>query len=220
MGTAELTYSDRLSVFINSLDKGNTEFLNRLEKQAKTDGIPIIRRETQSMIKFLLGVKQPRSVLEIGTAVGFSAILMCTYGPDGMNLTTIEDYDERIPAALENIKNAGMTDRIHILNGDANDILPGLKEKYDMIFVDAAKAQYINYLPDVIRLLDEGGIMVADNCLQDGDILESKFAVERRNRTIHKRMREFLYSIKNDDRLVTSIIPSGDGMALSVKRTR
>lgn len=209
---------ERMISFINSLDRGNTPFLDELEKRARAADVPIIRHEVQELLKFLIEMKKPSKVLEIGTAVGFSAILMGTYGPAGMKIVTIEDYEKRIPVALENISLAGMSDRISLIQGDANKVLPEIGSDFDLVFIDAAKAQYINYLPHVLRLLIPGGIMIADNCLQDGDIVESKFAVTRRNRTIHKRMRDFLYEIKNNDMLVTTVLPVGDGIALSVRK--
>ena len=104
------------------------------------------------------------------------------------------------------------------MEGDALEILKGLEGKYDFIFMDAAKAQYINYMPEVLRLLEKGGVLISDNVLQDGDIIESRFAVERRNRTIHSRMREYLYRLKHEEQLLTSIIPLGDGVAISTKK--
>ena len=213
-----LQNSDRTADFIRSLGRDNTQFLIELEKKAHADDVPIIRNEVQDLLKFLLELKAPSKVLEIGTAVGFSAILMCTYGPEAMKIVTIEDYEKRIPEAVNNIRMAGFENRISLIQGDANDVLKDMDESFDMVFIDAAKAQYINYLPDVLRMTVPGGLIVSDNCLQDGDIIESKYAVTRRNRTIHKRMREYLYAIKNNDALVTTILPVGDGVALSVKR--
>ena len=131
---------------------------------------------------------------------------------------TIENYEKRIPIAKENFRRAGREDQITLLEGDAMEILKTLQETYDFIFMDAAKAQYIHYLPEVLRLLKKGGILVTDNVLQDGDVIESRFVVERRNRTIHSRMREYLYELKHHELLQTSIIPLGDGVALSVKK--
>ena len=213
-----LQNSDRTADFIRSLGRDNTQFLTELEKKAHADDVPIIRNEVQDLLKFLLELKAPSKVLEIGTAVGFSAILMCTYGPEAMKIVTIEDYEKRIPEAVNNIRMAGFENRISLIQGDANDVLKDMDDSFDMVFIDAAKAQYINYLPDVLRMTVPGGLIVSDNCLQDGDIIESKYAVTRRNRTIHKRMREYLYAIKNNDALVTTILPVGDGVALSVKR--
>lgn len=209
---------ERLVTYINSLDRGNTPFLNQLEMDALKDQVPIIRRETQSLLKVLLRIKAPSRILEVGTAVGFSALLMSTYGPRDCRITTIENYDKRIPVARENFKKAGKEEQITLLEGDAREILKTLEEPFDFIFMDAAKGQYIHFLPDVLRLLSRGGILISDNVLQDGDIIESHFAVERRNRTIYKRMREYLSALKNSDVLETSILPLGDGVALSVKK--
>lgn len=208
---------ERMTTFINSLDVGNTPFLDELEEKALQDYVPIIRREMQSFLKVLLRMQKPLKILEVGTAVGFSTLLFCEYAPKKATVTTIEKYEKRIPIAKENFKKAGREEQIRFLEGDAAEILKGLDEKFDFIFMDAAKGQYIHFLPDVMRLLETGGILISDNVLQDGDIIESHYAVERRNRTIYKRMREYLYQLKHDDRLVTSILPIGDGVTLSVR---
>ena len=182
--------------------------------------MPIIRHEMQSFLKTLLAVKKPKAVLEVGTAVGFSALLMCEYGPADMALTTIEKYEKRIPVAKENFRRAGRESQITFLEGDAAEILKELEGSFDFIFMDAAKGQYIHFLPDVLRLLEPGGLLISDNVLQDGDIMESRFAVERRNRTIHSRMREYLYTLTHHPELVTSVLPLGDGVTLSVKESR
>lgn len=208
---------ERFITYINSLDKGNTEFLNQLERQALQNRVPIIRREMQSLLKVLLAIKQPDSVLEVGTAVGFSTILMGEYGKKDSHITTIEKYEKRIPVARENFKKAAMEDRITLLEGDALEIMKTLKDPFDFIFMDAAKGQYINFLPDCLRLLKVGGVLVSDNVLQDGDIVESRFAVTRRNRTIHSRMREYLYTLKNHEQLSTAILPLGDGVTISTR---
>lgn len=209
---------ERMTAFINSLDQRHTDFLEDLEQQALCDGVPIIRREMQSLLQFLLTALKPARILEVGTAVGFSALLMCEYNPVPCKLVTIENYEKRIPIALENIRKAGRESQIQLLFGDAAEILPTLTEPFDFIFMDAAKGQYIHFLPEVMRLLKKGGVLVSDNILQEGDIIESHFAVERRNRTIHKRMREYLYELKHNDELVTSLIPLGDGVALTTRR--
>lgn len=208
---------ERMVTYINSLERGNGAFLDRLEQQAKMERVPIIRREMQSFLKVLLQMKRPARILEVGTAVGFSALLMCACTPDSTKITTIEKYEKRIPIAKENFRAAKMEHRITLLEGDAMDILKSLKGSFDFIFMDAAKGQYIHFLPEVLRLLEKDGLLVSDNVLQEGDIIESHFAVERRNRTIYKRMRQYLYELKHDDRLLTSIVPIGDGAALSIR---
>lgn len=211
---------DRMRTYINSLNPGNTELLEEIEREAMASYVPIIRREMQSFLKFLLMSFQPYRILEVGTAIGFSALLMSEYAPEGCQITTIENYEKRIPIARENFIRAKKEKQITLLFGDAMEILKGLKEteSFDFIFLDAAKGQYLSYLPEVVRLLSPGGILLSDNVLQDGDIIESRFAVERRNRTIHARMREYLYQLTHREDLTTSILPLGDGVTVSVKR--
>ena len=208
---------ERMSAFIDSLDKGNTPFLDEIEKYAIETQVPIIRKSMQSLLKFLLAYTKPKSILEVGTAIGFSALLMSEYAPADCRITTIEKYEKRIPVARENFKKAGKEKQITLLEGDATEILRELTGTYDVIFMDAAKGQYIHFLPDILRLLAPGGLLISDNVLQDGDIIESRFPVTRRNRTIHARMREYLYEIKHHPQLETCILPVGDGVTLSVK---
>lgn len=210
---------ERMNTFIDSLDTGNTPFLNVIESEAKRTNVPIIRAQVQSLLKLLLAMRKPTTILEVGCAVGFSALLMSEYAPEDCHITTIEKYEKRIPVARENFRRAGREDKITLLEGDAADILKSLDGTYDLIFMDAAKGQYIHFLPDVLRLLSEGGILLSDNVLQDGDIIESRFAVTRRNRTIHSRMREYLYELKHHQDLETVILPVGDGVTVSVKKT-
>lgn len=208
---------ERISTFINSFDTGNTPFLNELEQFAIKTNVPVIRPQMQSFLKLLLAMKQPKQILEVGTAIGFSALLMSEYGPHDCKITTIEKYEKRIPLARENFKKAGKEDSITLLEGDAAEILKGLSGPYDFIFMDAAKGQYIHFLPDILKLLPVGGILVSDNVLQEGDVMESRFAVTRRDRTIHSRMREYLYELKHNEQLYTDILPVGDGVTVSVK---
>ena len=208
---------ERMSVFINSFDPGNTPFLNELEQYALETNVPIIRPQMQSLLKLLLAMKKPKRILDVGTAIGFSALLMSEYGPADAEITTIEKYEKRIPLARENFKKAGKEKRITLLEGDATEILKELTGPYDFIFMDASKGQYIHFLPDILKLMPEGGLLISDNVLQDGDALESRYAVTRRNRTIHTRMREYLYELKHCSELQTDILPVGDGVTVSVK---
>lgn len=207
---------ERVTSFINSFDNKDIGVVAEIEKEALEEGVPIVRMETRSFLRSLLLIKKPMRILEVGTAVGFSAIYMSMYMPKGAHITTIENWEPRVIKARDNFQRAGVTDRITLIEGDAADVLKRLDGTYDFIFMDAAKGQYINFLPEVIRLLDDKGIIVSDNVLQDGEVLDSRFVVERRNRTIHTRMREYLYELTHCDRLDTSIIPIGDGVALSV----
>ena len=216
-GCVDMIVDERMVAFIHSLETENSELLETIEKEALDTFVPIIRKEMQSFLKVILAIKKPKRILEVGTAIGFSALLMSEYAPKDCRITTIEKYEKRIPIAKENFKRAEKEEQITLLEGDALEILKGLEEPYDLIFMDAAKGQYIYYMPEVVRLLQKDGVLISDNVLQDGDIIESRFAVERRNRTIHSRMREYLYELKHHKLLETSIIPLGDGVALSTK---
>jgi len=207
----------RMEAFLDSFHRAHPSWLEKLEEKARIEGIPVIRTATQDFLVTVLAFLRPGKVLEVGTAVGFSALLMCEYGPPCMQLTGIEQDPQRIRAARKNIADAGRSSQITLLEGDADQILPGLEDRFDLIFMDAAKAQYIRWLPDVKRLMHPGSILVSDNVLQGGEILESHFLVERRDRTIYRRMRDYLYELTHSPDLRTSILPASDGLALSVK---
>ena len=209
---------ERLNTYINSLDSENPAFLMELEEAAHRNYVPVIRTETQNLLKLLLAMNRPKRILEVGTAVGFSALLMEYFNPADCKITTIENYQKRIPIARENFRKAGKGKVIDLLEGDAAQVLKTLTEPYDFIFMDAAKGQYIHFLKDVMRLLEPGGVLVSDNVLQEGDIIESRFAVTRRNRTIHKRMRDYLYALTHSVELVTAVLPVGDGITVSTKK--
>lgn len=208
---------ERMLDYILSLDKDESPLVRTIEQEAVRDYVPIIRKESRNLLRVLLKIKKPGAVLEVGTAIGFSAVLMGECLPESSHITTIEKYEKRIPIARENFRRAGMEKKINLLEGDAADVLKGLQGSYDFIFMDAAKGQYIHFLPEVLRLLAPGGILVSDNVLQDGDVVESRYAVVRRNRTIHSRMREYLWTLKHMDGLETIVLPIGDGMTVSVK---
>ena len=208
---------ERTVSFINSLDPGNPAYLDEIEKYAIETFVPIIRKDMQAYLRYVIKSIRPKKILEVGTAIGFSALLMSEYAPKDCHITTIENYEPRIPIALKNFEDNNKKDSITLIEGDALKILPTLNDEYDLIVMDAAKGQYINYLPDLIRLLKSGGTLISDNVLQDGDIIESKYAIVRRNRTIHNRMREYLYELKHNDMLTTAILPVGDGITVSVK---
>lgn len=208
---------ERITDFINSMNKEDVDWLYAIETGARERDVPIIRKETKEFLKTLLRMKQPKRILEVGTAVGYSALYMKQYIGEDATITTIENYPPRIEEASINFENWDKEKQITLIPGDAALVLKELEEPYDFIFMDAAKGQYIHFLPEIIRLLAKGGILLSDNVLQDGDIIESRYAIKRRNHTIHSRMREYLYVLKNKEEFTTSIIPIGDGVALSVK---
>ena len=213
--------NDRIVSYIHSLESQNSEILEKIEQCAIKDNVPIIRKEMESFLRVMLTISKPLNILELGCAIGYSAILMSEYLPEGGHITTIENYDKRIVEAKANIQMAGLEDKITLLEGDAMEVMKGLESgKYDFVFMDAAKAQYINFLPEVMRLMKPGAILIADNVLQDGDIIESRYGVIRRNRTIHSRMREYMYQVKHMEELETTIVPIGDGITMSVKKEK
>ncbi len=214
-----MSEKERLADYLASLEPAADRLLVQIETKAREDRIPIIRKETGALLKTLIAALQPEKILEVGTAVGYSSLLMANVMPREGHITTIENYEKRIPIARENFRRAGMEERITLLEGDAGEIIQNLpKAAYRFIFMDAAKGQYLHWLPRILELLAPGGILVSDNVLQDGTILESRFAVERRDRTIHRRMREYLYQLKHRKDLETAVLPVGDGVTVSVKR--
>ena len=213
--------TDRVRVrdFIRSFYRDpSSDILNTIEKEAEADQVPVIRKDSRELLRVLLHMKKPERILEVGTAVGFSSVFMSTYTPESTGITTIENWPPRIEAARINIEKAGCGDRITLLEGDAAEILPTLEGPYDFIFMDAAKGQYIHFLPEVMRLLAPEGILLSDNVLQDGDIFESRYGIVRRNHTIHSRMREYLYALTHMEELDTVILEVGDGMSVSVRK--
>lgn len=210
--------NERIVSYIHSLERSNGEVCDEIEEFAHQTNVPIIRKEMESFLRVLIEIKKPKRILELGTAIGYSTILMANTMSEDCRITTIENYDKRIPIARDNFKRAGVEEKVELLEGDALEILQKINEPYDFVFMDAAKAQYLVYLKEIMRLLPVGGLLIADNVLQDGELVESRYAVERRNRTIHSRMREYLYEVKNMKELETTIIPIGDGITLSVRK--
>ena len=211
---------ERITAYINSLEKEMPPVLKSIEDEALKDGVPIIRRETGTFLKTMLSLHKPKNILEVGAAVGFSAIFMTEYIDKSCHITTIEKMEPRIIKAKSNIAYAKKEEQITLLEGDALEILQNLSSSnqiYDFIFMDAAKAQYMNFLPEIMKLLPVGGILVTDNVLQDGTVAESRYGITRRDRTIHSRMREYLYALTHMEEFETSVVPVGDGVAISVR---
>ena len=205
---------ERITAFFESFDEELPKELADLQERALEEKVPIIRTSTQSLLRFILKSRRVEKILEIGTAVGFSALFMASNCDAA--ITTIENYEKRLIQARDNFKRLDKKGQINLLEGDALSILEGLDDSYDLIFIDAAKGQYINYLPHAMRMCSSGGMIIADNIMQDLDILESKFAVRRRDRTIHKRINEYLYEVTHNERLNTILLSEGDGVAISI----
>ena len=210
--------NDRIRDYLHSLESSQGVLLDTIEKEALEAYVPIIKRETASLLRTMVAALKPARILEIGTAVGYSALLMCQAMPRECQITTIEKSGKRIPVARRNFKKAGEEGRITLLEGDADVLLKELEGRsFDLVFMDAAKGQYLHWLPQLLKVMPVGAVLISDNVLQDGDIVESRFAVQRRNRTIHSRMREYLHTLKHMEELETAVIPIGDGVTISTR---
>ncbi len=208
-----------VSAYLDSLDPGNRPLLEEVRQEAVLGAVPVLRRETERLLKTLLVLKRPSFVLELGTAVGYSALVMRDTLPEASHITTVESWAPRIAAARRNFSRAGCVAGITLLEGDAGVLLPTLpREKFDFVFMDAAKGQYLNWLPHLLNCMRPGAVLLSDNVLQEGSLVLSRFAVDRRDRTIHTRMREYLYTLTHTPALETSVLPCGDGVALTVKK--
>lgn len=205
--------------YLDIISPVNSKAIEEIRAEAKRNYIPIIKRDTENFLKFVLKMQNPGSILEIGCAVGYSAAVMLENSD--ADIVTVEKMPERVEEAKRNIKYADFESRTSILEGDAGEILKSMVdkgEKFDFIFMDAAKAQYITWLPIVKKLLKESGMIFSDNCLQEGDLAESSFAIRKRDKTIHKRMREYIYLLLHDETLESWIFSIGDGVLLSRSR--
>ncbi len=210
---------ERINSYLLSLEPEPPAFLKELRKSAEARGIPVVRPASESLIRVLTELKRPEKVLELGTAVGYSALVMAFAGAG--SILTVESREEHFKEAGEHIREACMEERIRTVLSEAGAFLETAKEErqsFDFIFLDAAKGQYPVWLGSLKELLAPGGILLADNVLQGGTVAESRFTVARRDRTVHSRMREFLYLVTHDPQLVTTVVPGGDGMSISVKR--
>ena len=214
----EYLFNDRIDNFIKSLSQKDNDFFE-LKQKAIEEEVPIIKDDVKDVLIMLLKIKNPKSILEIGTAIGYSALIMKKYTSD-CSIVTIEDYEKRQTEAEENLKKYDKDKTITLIKDDATNYLKNTtdKEIYDFIFLDAAKAQYINWYDDIKRILKKDGILLSDNILKDGEIIEPKLLIKKRDRTIHKRMREFLYKIMNDEEVISKIFNIGDGISVTIKK--
>lgn len=204
--------------YLASVKPDRERKLEALYQEAIAKNIPIIKHEMEDFLRLMIVMNRPVRVLEIGTAIGYSSIIMSLASDVPLQIITLEKSEKMIEQAKINIEKFGFEKNITIMQGDAVEVLKTLKEPFDMIFMDAAKGQYMNFYEDAMRLLKEGGILISDNVLQEGLVAKSRFAVTRRQRTIHSRMREFLRTLSNNEDLTTSILPIADGATVSMKK--
>ena len=203
--------------YLRTEQKKLTGSLGELEELAHENGVPVIPHETVVFLQFLLKQKQPKNVLEIGTAIGFSASLMAeTLGEDA-KITTIDRFPVMIEKAKKNFEKLGLTDQVTLLEGDAADLLSSLEGPYDFIFMDSAKSKYITFLPECLRLLSDDGVLMVDDVFQAGTVLQPIEEIPRKNRSIHRHLNEFLEEITKSSELTSTLLPLGDGVALISK---
>lgn len=204
---------DYIEEYLRSLLHEENLLLCELEAYAEENHVPIIHPEVKQLISVIIKSKNIKSILEVGTAIGYSSIAFCKT-MNGGKVTTIEINEEMKELASKNIKRAGYENNIDIVLGDANDVIKDIKGKYDCIFLDGAKGHYVHLLEDCLNLLNPGGLIISDNVLFRG-MIASRELVKRRKITIVKRMRKYLEVISEHPQLETSIIPIGDGLAIS-----
>ncbi|MBB6623050.1 O-methyltransferase [Clostridium gasigenes] len=208
---------DYMEEYIRGLIPDSQGPLKTLEEFAKENAVPIVQKETAKFLEFMVNMKKPMRILELGTAIGYSATLMYEAAGTKPHITTIERDENMIKYAKENLGKLGLQDKIIIKQGDCLEILAELEEPYDLIFMDAGKGHYNHFLPHCLRLLEKDGIIIADNVLFRG-MVASKELVKRRKITIVKRMKTYLDLVSSDEDLITSVIPMGDGIAVTKRR--
>lgn len=213
-----VTY-DYMEQYIKSLIPQSKGTLKEMEEYAKENNVPIVQKEAAKFIELMVNNKKPKKILELGTAIGYSAIMMSLSAGEKCKITTIERDEKMIELANNNIIKYGFLGKIEILKGDCLEVLEKLNEEYDIIFMDAGKGHYNHFLPHCLRLLNKDGMIIADNVLFRG-MVASKELLEKRKITIVKRMKSYLEMISSNDELITSVIPMGDGIAITTKRNK
>ncbi|EGP4725256.1 TPA: O-methyltransferase [Enterococcus faecium] len=210
---------EELLDFMRTQQKKLPGELGKLEEEAHVAEVPVIPHETVVFLKFLLGQLQPERILEIGAAIGFSSSVMATTIGENAHITTIDRFDVMIEKAKKNYERLGLTDKVTLLEGQAADILPELSGPYDFIFMDSAKSKYIEFLPECLRLLRKGGVLMVDDIFQGGTILLPDEEIPRGKRAIHRKLNEFLRVVMDHPDLTSTILPLGDGVILMTKES-
>ncbi|HEY8889584.1 MAG TPA: O-methyltransferase [Clostridium sp.] len=211
-----VTY-DYMEQYLRGLIPGNNIIMKNLENFALENRVPIVQKETAKFLELMVTMKKPKKILELGTAIGYSAILMNLTSGGLSEITTIERDEKMIEIAKSNIEKYGLQNKITIIEGDCLEALENLKDEFDMIFIDAGKGHYNHFLPHCLRLLKKEGVLIADNVLFRG-MVASKEIATRRKITIIKRMKSYLELVSNNDELITSVIPMGDGISVTVRK--
>lgn len=207
---------------VDFMREGQLDFegaLGEIEAYANERGIPVVPHETATFIDFFTATMQPKYILEIGTAIGFSASLMAQHLQADGHLTTIDRYAKMYERAKENFKKMGLEDSITLIEGDAADVLPTLDGEFDLIFMDSAKAKYIEFYPECMRLLRQGGVLIIDDVFQGGTVLDDESEIPKRVRKIHRKLNELFDTILNDKTNRSTIVPLGDGLLMVRKES-
>ena len=202
---------------VDFMREGQLDFeggLGEIEAYANELGIPIVPHETAKFLDFFTATMQPSQVLEIGTAIGFSASLMAQHLQADGHLTTIDRYEKMYERAKENFKKMGLEERITLIEGDAANVLPTLEGSYDLIFMDSAKAKYIEFYPECMRLLRQGGVLIIDDVFQGGTVLDDEAEIPKRVRKIHRKLNELFDTVLNDKSNRSTLVPLGDGLLM------
>ena len=208
-----ITY-EYMEEYIKGLVPKREGTLKEIEEFAREHGVPIVQEETGKFLEFMVDMKKPLRILELGTAIGFSSILMYEAAGTEPEIVTIERDSKMIELAKVNLEKFNLEHKIKIMEGDCLEILEKLDEPFDLIFMDAGKGHYNHFLPHCLRLLKEDGIIIAENVLFRGRVATDEL-VKRRKITIVKRMRTYLDMVSSDENLITSVIPMGDGIAIT-----
>lgn len=210
---------ENLTKYLHSLEPDAKPFFDRLRQYAEKNDVPIIRREMESFLRLLLNLSKPKKLLEIGTGIAYSALFFADNCPGLKKIVTMENYEPRLIEARKNIEEYTKERDIEVIlmEGDAAESIKQLEETFDIIFLDGPKAQYIRMLDDLLKLLPEGGLLIADNVLQEGNIIDSRYITPRRQRTVHERMREFIWEVKHNEKMETTVLTVGDGVTVSRK---
>lgn len=207
--------NDKVTAYINELYRPVNQPLARLRREAEEARVPIILRDTETFLLDLVRMKRPSSILEVGTAVGYSAACMATVF-SGCTVTTIEADEETAAVARDNIRRLGLSDRIEVLLGPGQEVLERLSGSYDFVFIDAAKSHYRTFWDKALPLCSPGAVIVCDNVLMKAMTVSDEYDPKHKFKTSIRNMREFLTYITNTEYADTSVLPVGDGVSFSI----
>lgn len=212
--------NSRFDIYLNSLERDLPDYLESIRLEAEKLYVPIIRRSELPVIGMFLKLLKPKRILELGAGIGFSALYMDHILKGNVNITTIEKYDKYIKVLDNNLKKHNISNSIKYIHDDALNFIKNNQSKYDLIFLDFAKGQYLVAFDYLDKILNDGGVIISDNILIGGDILLSKYSVKHRNRTMHSRMRKYMERLYSDNNYTNLTIPLGDGIVVSYKEIK